>query len=284
MPAAKTPAKMPAKAPAKVPAKALAKPPASPSRRFPGAPQSVQEQSTGSVTAVTRALDLLGAFEMGEPQLSLMELSRRVSLHKTTVLRLARTLAMSGYMVQCDNAEWRLGPAAGWLGVRYQSAFDVQNVVEPLLRDLVQQTGESAAFYVREGNVRSCIARVEGPHPLRHHARMGQALPLDRGSPGRVILAFSGEPGEPYESIRRKGYHLSMGEREKGVATVSAPIFGLHWRLLGSVCISGPESRLDEARLRSLAQVVITAANQLSYSLAGSRTKDTPMSLSTWHP
>ena len=242
------------------------------------------EPSTGSVVAVARAVQLLGAFALGEAQLSLAELSRRCGLHKTTVLRIARTLAMHRYLVQCDDGEWRLGPAAGWLGARYQSAFDMQNVVEPMLRDLTRLTGESAAFYVREGDFRTCLVRVEGPHPLRHHARMGEALPLDRGSPGRVILAFSGEPGEVYETIRARGYHLSIGEREKGVATVSAPVFALNWRLLGSVCISGPASRLSEEQLTAMAQDVMSSANQLSYSLAGAASTNTPSFISTWHP
>jgi len=49
----------------------------------------------------------------------------------------------------------------------------VQNVLEPALRALTMDSGESAAFYVREGNVRTCLVRVEGPQALRHHARMG---------------------------------------------------------------------------------------------------------------
>jgi DNA-binding IclR family transcriptional regulator len=240
--------------------------------------------STGSVEAVTRAVQLLGAFALGESQLPLAELSRRCAMHKTTVLRIARTLAMAGYLVPCDNGAWRLGPAAGWLGARYQSGFDVQDVVEPMLRELTQKTGESAAFYVREGDFRTCLTRVEGPQALRHHARMGEALPLDRGSPGRVILAFSDEPGEIYDAIRRRGYHLSIGEREKGVATVSAPVFGLDWHLLGSVCISGPASRLSERKLKAFARTIIGAANQLSYSLAGDRSSHTPQVVSTWHP
>ncbi|QHI99670.1 helix-turn-helix domain-containing protein [Xylophilus rhododendri] len=255
-----------------------------PSRQFAGAPPETAEPSTGSVAAVVRAMDLLSAFALDEPELTLVELSRRVGLHKTTVLRLARTLAMCGYMVQCDSGGWRLGPAAGWLGVRYQSAFDILNVVEPLLRELVRETGESAAFYVREGSVRCCVARVDGPHPYAEHARMGEALPLDRGSPGRVILAFCGEPGEPYETIRKLGYHATKGERVKDVATVSAPIFGLHWKLLGSVCISGPVTRVTDRRLKSFATLVISAANRLSYRLAGGRTGDTPPSVSRWHP
>ena len=98
----------------------------------------------GGVTAVTRALSILEAFEVGESTLALAELSRRSGMHKTTVLRLARTLAHSQYMVQTDDGQWRLGPAAGWLGARYQAGFDVNNAVEPVLHQLVKETGESA--------------------------------------------------------------------------------------------------------------------------------------------
>ena len=249
-------------------------------------PSPPPRPADGGVIAVTRALQLLEAFALGESHLSLAELSRRAGLHKTTVLRLARTLAQSGYMVQREDGDWRLGPAAGWLGARYQAGFDVQNVLEPALRELTQASGESAAFYVREGNTRTCIVRVEGPQALRHHARMGEGLPLDKGSPGRVILAFSGEPGEVYERIRKQGYCWSISEREQGVATVSAPVFGMHWRLMGSVCISGPASRLSAERLEALAQTVVTAANRLSYELAGSAAAPSPSQVraTQWHP
>ena len=245
---------------------------------------SEEAGSPGGVTAVTRALSLMEAFQAGESTLSLAELSRRTGIHKTTVLRLARTLALSHYMVQEDDGQWRLGPATGWLGARYQRGFDVNLVVEPVLRELVALTGESASFYVREGAIRACISRVEGPHSVRHHVRIGERLPLDKGAPGRVILAFSGERGEPYESIRKRGYHLSLGEREPEVSSVAAPVFGLSWRLLGSMCISGPSSRLQKSKLDKYAQHVIRAANELSYALAGSRSANTPPVVSNWHP
>lgn len=240
--------------------------------------------AAGGVTAVTRALSLMEAFQLGEATLSLAELSRRVGMHKTTVLRLARTLALSQYMVQTEDGQWRLGPAAGWLGARYQAGFDVNRVVEPALHQLAKETGESASFYVREGDIRSCVARVEGPQSVRHNVRIGERLPLDRGAPGRVILAFSGAAGEPYESIRKRGFHISLGEREAEVASVAAPVFSLNWRLLGSMCISGPSSRLTKGKLEKHARLVIRAANQLSYALAGSRSPATPAAVSRWHP
>ena len=238
----------------------------------------------GGVIAVTRALLVMEAFRIGERHLTLAELSRRTGLHNTTVLRLARTLAQAGYMVQREEGEWRLGPAAGWLGARYQAGFDINNVVEPTLRELSKATQESASFYVREGDERACISRVEGPQSVRHHVRIGMRLPLALGAPGRVILAFSGEGGAVYEDIRRRGYHVSMGEREVQVSSVAAPVFGLNWRLLGSMCISGPTSRLTEDLLKAHAQTVMDAANRLSYALAGARSEDTPKVVSTWHP
>lgn len=96
--------------------------------------------------------------------------------------------------------------------------------------------------------MRSCVARVEGPQSVRHNVRIGERLPLDRGAPGRVILAFSGEKGEPYETIRRRGFQISMGEREAEVSSVAAPVFRTNWSLLGSMCISGPSSRLTMNR------------------------------------
>jgi len=247
-------------------------------------PPSAGPSTDGGVIAVKRALQILEVFEIGDQHLSLAEISRRTGLHNTTVLRLARTLALSGYMVQKEEGTWRLGAAAGWLGARYQAGFDINDVVEPTLRQLSADTQESASFYVREGDVRSCISRIEGPQSVRHHVRIGMRLPLNLGAPGKVILAFSGIAGEEYETIRRKGYHLSMGEREAEVSSVAAPVFGLNWRLLGSMCISGPTARLNKSKLQIHARTVMNAANQLSYALAGSASHDTPKVISTWHP
>ena len=68
------------------------------------------------------------------------------------------------------------------------------------------------------------------------------------------------------------------------MASVAAPVFGVSWRLLGSMCISGPSSRLTKTKLEKHAKLVIRAANQLSYALAGSKSSATPAAVSRWHP
>ncbi|HET7868384.1 MAG TPA: helix-turn-helix domain-containing protein [Burkholderiaceae bacterium] len=110
---------------------------------------------------MARALALLTAFEGDELFLPLAELARRTGLHKPTVLRLARTLAATRFLVRREDGAWRLGPAAGWVGSRYQAQFDLDSAIEPLLRQLSAATGESASFFVFEGNLRSCLMRCE---------------------------------------------------------------------------------------------------------------------------
>lgn len=237
-----------------------------------------------NVGAVTRALQLLECFRVDDAFVSLAEISRRTKIHKTTVLRIARTLAENQYLVQRqEDGAWRLGPAAGWLGARYQASFDVNNAIEPALLELTQKTNESTSFFVREGNVRTCLVRVEGPQSIRHHIREGEVLPLEKGSPGRVLLAFSGEKGSVYEDIRKKGYYISVGERDPEIASVSAPVFGSSWRLLGVISISGPEGRLPKSKLNQFAKLVVSKATQLSYELSGEKDAK-PLRKTFWHP
>ncbi len=236
---------------------------------------------SGQVQSVARALTILKAFSGGESFLSLAELGRRTGMHKPTVLRLARTLAGEGFLVQRADGAWRLGPSAGAMGACYQAQFDVGVLIEPQLRELSAVTGESASFHVYEGNIRSCLLRCEGPRGIRHHVRSGELLPLDRGSAGRVILAALGEPGESYDRIRREGYCVTRGERSAAAASVSAAVHGAQRSVLGSVSISGPIERLTDALLLSCAPAVVRAGAQISWALGG---VSVAALRSTWHP
>lgn len=243
-----------------------------------------RDESPEGVIAVRRAMKVLAAFGMDDASLSLAELSRRTGFHRSTVLRLARTLSADDYLVQKEDGEWRLGRAAGWLGACYQATFDVHDIIEPVLRELALKMGESATFYVREGEQRTCIVRVEGPRAVRHHVRIGAALPLEVGGPGLVILAFSGAQGEPYETIRRDGYRIALGERDPEVSSVSVPVFGVDWKILGALCVSGPISRLTEPLLKEFVPAAIEAAKRLSYAIAGARKEAFAAPATAWHP
>ena len=227
------------------------------------------ENRDEGVGPVLRALRILDAFSVEDSYLSLAELSARCGLHKTTVLRLARTLAQAQYLIKREDGAWRLGPAAGWLGNRYQASFDQTFHIEPILREISRQTGESAVYYTHEGDSRVCLYRIEGPHAARDHVRVGQRLPLAQGSAGKVILAFLGAEGDEYGDIRRHHYSVTQGDREADAISLSVPVYGSGWRVVGSLSVMAHASRTTRQQIEKHAGELIRLGNQLSVTLGG---------------
>ena len=239
-------------------------------RSMTSTPAFTQDLPRENIAAVTRALMLLDAFAVNEQTVSLTELSQRLAMDKTTLLRTARTLARSGYLAQTPDGRWRLGPAAGWLGVRYQTSFDVNNVIDSILRHLSEVSGETAAFFVREGTMRTCVARVDRTSLSRIHLRTGERLPLDKGASGRVLAAFSAvEPVQEQEvaAARRAGFYISIGERDPLMASIAVPVIGAKRALFGALCISGLAERLPKERLQAHLPTLIEAGARLTRAL-----------------
>ncbi|KMK67649.1 IclR family transcriptional regulator [Puniceibacterium sp. IMCC21224] len=222
-----------------------------------------------SVSAVERALSIMLSFEEQDGALSLAELARRTELDKATALRIARTLANRHFLVQNVDSTWRLGPALIRLGTFYQSNFNIRDVAMPQLALLARTTGESAALYVRENDHRVCLFRHDSEQSIRHHVRVGSLLPLDQGGPGRIILAFSGEPGEPYDDIRRKGYYNTFGERDPQVASVALPLFENGGALFGALALTGPPNRFTLDAVGAHLKALRAAGAQLTLALGG---------------
>ena len=162
------------------------------------------------VEAVERALTILEAFREGEEALSLAALAEKTGFYKSTILRLAASLERFGYLAREPGGLYRLGPSLWRLGSLYRRSFDLGEHVRPELRQLVEATTETASFYVREGNERVCLYRLNSPRPVRHHLDEGVRLPLQQGAAGRVLLAFDGGQGEPYASLRSQGHYVSL--------------------------------------------------------------------------
>jgi DNA-binding IclR family transcriptional regulator len=148
---------------------------------------------------------------------------------------------------------------------------DLVEAARPVLAALADESGESVQLYVREGDHRVCVAAVErAGRGLRDMVPVGAVLPLDRGSGGKVLLAWAEDAKGSFvtqaselERVRARGWAESVAEREAGVASVSAPVFGPDGRLRAAVCASGPVSRLGEHPGEHLAGPVVAAAREI---------------------
>jgi DNA-binding IclR family transcriptional regulator len=206
-----------------------------------------EQAAPGGAAAVDRAISLLAAFRPGDKALTVTALAERTRLYKSTVLRLLASLAHGGLMQRTAEGHWSLGPEISRLASIYAASFSLGDVVVPVMRALVESTGESVAFHVRQGDRRLCLFRVDSPHLLRDHVRAGDLLPLDRGAGGRVLLAFSGARGRIYDQVRRDGYVMVTGDRVPGLVGVSAPVWSSTGTLAGALTLTVPEQRFQPA-------------------------------------
>jgi DNA-binding IclR family transcriptional regulator len=198
---------------------------------------------------------------------TLAEVVGGTGLPRPTAYRLLSALE-AHHLVTRREGRYALGlRLLGW-GNRAAGVGLVERA-RPVLEWLRDESGESTQIYVREGEHRVCVASVERTTGLRDTVPVGTVLPLSRGSAGKVLLAWaaSGVDDRLEEAelrgIRVRGWAESVAEREAGVASVSAPVFGSDGRLRAAVSASGPISRLGEHPGERLADLVVRAARKI---------------------
>lgn len=208
------------------------------------------EHTISGVGVIDKAAAVLSAIEEGP--VGLAGLVERTGFSRATAHRLAAALEVHGFVRRDLEGRFALGSRLLAMGQAAARAWPIADAAGPALARLRDITGESAQLYVRDGTHRLCVASLESPHGLRTIVATGARLPLDQGSGGRVL---SGEIGE-------KGHVVSIGEREAGVASVSAPVMsgGLP---LAAVSVSGPIERLTRDPGPSFGPPVVAAAQAI---------------------
>jgi len=228
-----------------------------------------EQDTEPGVAAVNRALTILQAFEQSIDGMTLTELMNATGLYHSTILRLCESLEHFGYLKRLADGRYMLGPTPFFLGMLYQESFRLQEYVIPVLRELVKQTGETAALYVREGEERVCLHRLHHVRSVRMNLREGERVPLDRGAAGKVLLAFSGEPGAAFDTIRHAGYAISLGERDAETGAIACPVFSVRQQLIGAVSLGIPLFRFNKKAFDTCLPFVMQAGASLTTDLGG---------------
>ena len=135
-------------------------------------------------------LDLLA----GGPR-SLRALADTSGLPRPTAHRLLVALEAHRLVARDPTGSFRLGPRLTELAAVAGPELDLASLAGPVLDRLHQATGESVQLYVRSGEHRLCIAARDAGTGLRDSVPVGALLPLDVGSGGKVLLAWSPDGG-----------------------------------------------------------------------------------------
>ena len=224
-----------------------------------------QRPKLEGVASADRVLAVLTAFRRGDDALELAELADRTGLVKSTIMRLCISLEKFDLIERLDDGRYRLGVETARIGSVYQQSFALEERIMPVLERLAAVSEETASFYIRRGNQRLCLFRVDSPHPLRMNVRPGDLRPMDNSAIARVLSQF-GDRAEHASCDPMLPFYTS-GATDPHVAALAMPVFGTGDRLTGALALSGPTSRLTAERAKTLSSPLRDAAELLSSEL-----------------
>ena len=237
--------------------------------------------------SLDRALTVLD--ELADGQRTLDQLATRLDVHKTTVLRLLRTLEARRFVQRSGTRDYRLGTSLFELAYRALDERDVRRSVEPAARELNATTGYPVHLASYEDDEVIYIDKYESRHNVRMYSRIGRRAPLHCTAVAKVLLAalppeerarVAGGLDYPrltantittprallaeLAGVAERGYAVDDAEHEELVHCVAAPVRGPHGAVLAALSLSAPQVLLDLDGLLELVPVLLAAARRAS--------------------
>jgi len=248
------------------------------------------------VQSVVRAARVAQALIVAPEGARLRDLSEKLGLRKTTVLRLLNTLISLGVARKDGKTgRYRWHPVRlMWLGMPLRDAVPVKEVVDAVLEELVAQTGETAAFALPslDGRCVLMASAVVSDDPLLTDPREMPDLPMHTMAAGKIFLAAlpsqeaeawmaSGLPAITEHTITSRdslmadlarvasqGYAVSKEECVLGMNSLAVPLGNQSAGVEAALALVGPASRMSEEKMLGLVPHLQAAAQRLSEALA----------------
>jgi len=249
---------------------------------------AVTKAGANPLSSVAKALLVLECIGLANRR-TLGDIAKDVGLPKSTLLRLIHVLIERGFLRRTAHGEYAVSLKTWRIGRNALDSGAVRDEVLPLLRRLVEDTGETAHYAAYEDGSSVYIEKVDGLHPIRSYTTVGGRSPAYATATGKALLAWRDEReiaeigrraerftdathcgadavlGEAMRT-RKAGYAVNRGEWRASVWGIAAPIFNEHREVIAAVGISGPRERV-ESNIAPFARAVRDTANELSSAL-----------------
>lgn len=253
------------------------------------------------VTSLARGLQVVRAFDVDHPVMTLSEVAKRTGLTRAAARRFLHTLRELGY-VSSDGRDFRLTPHVLSLGYAYLSSMSIVEIAQPYIEDISKQVSESCSMSVLDGSDIVYVARVPAKRIMSVALSVGTRLPAHNTSMGRVLLAsmdeeeldnyFSTTERAPYTQhtvtdekalrdilaqVRADGYAAVDQELELGVRSVAVPVRARSENTLAALNVSGHAARVSMRDMRrNFLPPLQAAASAITAALSG----DMPQTIS----
>jgi len=237
-----------------------------------------------------RALEILFAFTEQRPLASVRELADDLGIPVPTVHRYIALLRDMGLMEERGRGQYHLTMRVAALGRAARQATPIVDLAEPYMRDLVDQTGETALLIRLVGNVPVCMHRVETGRRFRLSFEVGQPLPALRGASVRLLVGdlrpaeqeryndaalasgalppIKGREGFLKDAARdhARAWAVSNEEIDEGIWSASASLTD-GTETVAALSAPCPAFRLDKPKREMIIELVRKTAADISHAL-----------------
>jgi IclR family pca regulon transcriptional regulator len=240
------------------------------------------------VTALSRGLAVIRAFNRNRPEMTLTEVAARTQLSPATARRSLYTLQQLGY-VSSHGRRFMLRSKVLDLGSAFWSSMKIEEVAQAHLREVVDAVSDSCSLAVLEGKDVLYLAHAASRRTVRMPAGIGARFPAYATSIGRAMLAWLDPPVlERYldtvemkpltehtvtdparlkailAEVRKNGYAATQDELDYGLSSVAVPV------MIGERAVAAVNSSANSARFGKdeLARIRVPILRRTAHSIA----------------
>lgn len=255
--------------------------------------QAADERPAEFVEALAKGIGILESFDATHPEMTLSEVARRVGLSPAAARRSLITLQTLGYVGQTER-RFHLRPKVLTLGSALFFSAGIGEVLQPDLRELVEQFGDASSIGTLEGEDVIYVAHSSVQRARRATATIGARYPAYATSLGRVLLAGLDDAAldaylakvrpvaltsktvievadlrQIIRAVRADGYSTTVDQLDYGITALGVAIRGPDGRTVAALNSSGytgmvtPEKLIEE-RLPTLLAAASRIGNAIT--------------------
>lgn len=240
-------------------------------------------------SSLERMLAVLDLFDQAHGVWSVDEISAATGYTRSTAYRYVGELTDAGLLAQAAPGQYSLGPRIIQLDRQLRDSDPLLAAMRALEPSLPRWSRERLWLLCRV--FRDAVTCIYQSGNLRHTVSFsrGYPMPLFRGATSKAILAFMSERqcmklylenpdlvrdaglGATWlefkaalRAIRQQGFSMSVGEVDRGVFGIAAPVFGANGKVIGSISLVRAASALDSKCLARESRGIMDIAARLS--------------------
>lgn len=268
---------------------------AQPIKKQRGRPKSqFTESSASTLQSLDRALGVLDALSRNRAS-SLTDLALRLGIPTATTHRILTTLQKRRFAEFDEESQtWMVGIEAYRVGTSFLKRTNLLDISRPVMRALMEATGETANLAVPDGAQVVFVGQVETPNPIRAFFNHGTRTSMHASGTGKAILAAMDDdkalrlmqttgleeftsrtlvtPASLLKDLaqtRTRGWSFDREERFDGMCCIGAVIHDTLGEPIAGVSISGPSGRFTDRLVGGFGTQVNRAAAEISSSIGG---------------